>query len=227
MKTIGIIGGMGPLATIDIFEKIVNNTPVKKDSDHIPILIANIPQIPDRTKAILDGGISPVPAIVESGKKLEREGADFLIIPCNTSHYYIDEIQRHFSIPVINMISLTVEKTVSLGIKKVAVLGTEGTLKTGIYQKRLNDAGIECVVPEAKDYAIMQDAIYNIVKAGDFKKDISSFRDMLERYSNEGAEALILGCTELPVLFEKYDNLNYKVIDPTEILAIESVKRAL
>lgn len=226
MKTIGIIGGMGPLATIDIFEKIVNNTPVKKESDHIPILIANIPQIPDRTDSILRNGESPVPAIVESGKKLEREGADFLIIPCNTSHYYLDELQSHFSIPVLNMVSLTVEKTKEMGIKKVAVLGTEGTLRTGIYKKRLEEEGIDCVTPEEKDYELMHEAIYDIVKTGDFGRDIGPFKEMLERYSSEGAEALILGCTELPVLFERYD-LDYRVIDPTEILALESVKKAL
>ncbi len=226
MKTIGIIGGMGPLATIDIFNKIVRNTQVEKDQDHIPILINNNPQIPDRTKSILSQGISPVDEIIKSGKKLEAIGADFLIIPCNTSHYYIQEIEEAFNIPLLNMIELTVKEVKKEKIKKVAVLGTEGTLRTKIYQDKLDEYKIEYVDIKEEDYPLLSYVIYDVVKAGNFSEDIKDFKKLLDSLMEEGVESLILGCTELPVLFEKY-KLNYNFIDPTEILAREAIKYAL
>ena len=226
MKTIGIIGGMGPLATIDLFRKLVENTPAGSDQEHLPILVANIPQIPDRTASILEGGESPVPAITKIGRDLESIGADFLLLPCNTSHYYFDEIQAGLSIPVLNMVELTCHRAKRLGYKKVAVLGTEGTLKTGIYQTCLEKKGIKNVPIPEKDMHLMSYVIYDIVKAGDFTKDIERFRVLIEDLKSRGAEALILGCTELPVLFNHF-HLNYNTIDPTDILALEAVREAL
>ena len=217
---------MGPLATIDIFKKIVENTPVKKDQEHIPILIANIPQVPDRTKSILDNGESPVPAIVESGKKLEQAGADFLIIPCNTSHYYFDEIAKSFDIPIVNMVDLTVDAVSKCGFKKVAVIGTSGTIKTGIYQKKFAEKHVVCAELSEEETAIVDDAIYNVVKAGNFSRDISKFIDLMDKLLKDDAEIIVLACTELPVLFKTY-NLTYKTIDPTELLALESINIAL
>ena len=225
MKTIGIIGGMGPLATVDIFNKIVKNTKAEKDWDHIPVLIANVPQIPDRTESILNGGPSPVPEIVKWGRYLEDGGAELLLIPCNTSHYYYNSIQEQLQVPVLNMIDLTVERIKEKGYGKVGIIGTAGTLKTGIYQKKLEEEGVDFVVPEENHYAIMQYVIYDIVKAGDFTKNIDEFLELLEEMKKKGAEAIILGCTELPLLFERYE-IETTVIDPTGILAEEAVNRA-
>jgi len=214
------------LATIDIFNKIVENTPVDKDQDHIPILINNNPQIPDRTKSILHGGESPLEEIVKSGKKLESIGADFLIIPCNTSHYYIEDIKKDLALPVLNMVELTVKEVKNRKLNKVAVLGTEGTLRTRIYQNKLDEYSIDYVDLEEEDYPTLSYVIYDVVKAGDFHKDLTSFIQLMDRLVDQGVQALILGCTELPVLFKKYD-LDYNFIDPTDILARESVKYAL
>lgn len=216
---------MGPLATIDIFKKIVINTPAKNDQEHIPILVANIPQVPDRTKSILENGPSPVPKIVDSGKKLESAGADFLIIPCNTSHYYFEEISKSFKIPVLNMIDLTVEALKDTGYKKIAVLGTEGTLRAGMYQRKLKEDGFINIDIDEKDYDIISYVIYDVVKTGDFTKDISEFLDLLKRLKEKGVETVILGCTELPLLFEKY-KIDTEYIDPTMILAKKAVDLA-
>ena len=225
MKTIGIIGGMGPLATVDIFNKIVNLTEVKNDQDHIPVLIANIPQIPDRTDSILRDGKSPVPEIIKWGRYLQDGGADFVIIPCNTSHYYYDEIQKGLDVPVLNMIDLTVEYIKEKGYDKVGIIGTAGTLDTGIYQKKLSEAKVQYLQPTKEQYGIMHHVIYDVVKAGDFSANIDEFMMLLQQMREDGAQAIVMGCTELPLLFNRYD-IDIKTVDPTAILAAAAVVKA-
>jgi len=146
-KTIGIIGGMGPEATADIFTKIVNLTPAEQDIDHIHVLIDNNPMIPSRVQAILHNGESPIPELIRMAKSLEKMGADFLIIPCNTASYYIKDIQEQINIPVISI----VEETSKFIIKKysnhktIGLLGTEMTVRLGLYQKLLLDNKIELI----------------------------------------------------------------------------------
>ena len=132
MKTIGIIGGMGPLATVHLFERIVLRTKAEKDQEHIRVLIDSNTNIPDRTKAILGNGKSPVKELVNSAKILENGGADFLIMPCNTAHYFIEEIKKNISIPFINMIEESVKFTYDKYGKEavVGIMATDGTIKT-------------------------------------------------------------------------------------------------
>lgn len=134
-KTVGILGGMGPLATVELFRLIVSNTESPNDQGHIRIIIDNNPQIPDRTNAILNGGESPVNALVKSASMLKNDGADFLIIPCNTSHYYIDEISRNAGIEIVNMIETTAIYLKEHNIKTIGLLATSGSVKTLVYEK--------------------------------------------------------------------------------------------
>ncbi|AGT34197.1 hypothetical protein OCC_13515 [Thermococcus litoralis DSM 5473] len=150
-KVIGILGGMGPLATVDLFKRIVLKTPAKKDQDHPRIIIYNNPKIPDRTAYILGKGENPLPELIDSAKKLEKWGADFIIMPCNTAHYFADEIQKAIKIPLINMIEETASYVEALGVKRVGILATTGTIVSGIYQKALKKRGIEALIPSEKD----------------------------------------------------------------------------
>ena len=146
-KTIGIIGGMGPEATADLFNKIINLTPAEKDSDHIHILIDNNPMIPSRINAILYGGESPIPELTRMAKSLEKSGADFLIMPCNTASYYIDDIRKSVNIPVISIIEETSKYIINkyANIKTIGLLGTEMTVRLGLYQKELINNKINVV----------------------------------------------------------------------------------
>jgi aspartate racemase len=146
-KTIGIIGGMGPEATADIFTKIINLTPAEQDSDHIHILIDNNPQIPSRVQAILHNGESPIPELIRMAKSLEKSGADFLIIPCNTASYYINDIRKHVSIPVVSIVEET-SKYIFKNFNQhniIGLLGTEMTVRLGLYQKELVKNGINLI----------------------------------------------------------------------------------
>ena len=217
-KIVGIIGGMGPLATSDLFRKIILNTKAKSDQDHIRVLIDNNTQIPDRTSALLRGGESPLPQIIKSARLLENMGANILIMPCHTSHYFHAEIQKNLDIPLLNMVELTRDSLEKRGIKKAALLATEGTVKMRTYERVFENSEIELLIPTQEEQKAVTDLIYKGVKAGDKDFDITEFKEVVKKLFDRGAETLILGCTELPLAMETY-KLNYNVCDPTTELA--------
>ena len=217
-KIVGIIGGMGPLATSDLFRKIILNTKAKSDQDHIRVLIDNNTQIPDRTSALLRGGESPLPQIIKSARLLENMGANILIMPCHTSHYFHAEIQKNLDIPLLNMVELTRDSLEKRGIKKAALLATEGTVKMRTYERVFENSEIELLIPTQEEQKAVTDLIYKGVKAGDKDFDITEFKEVVKKLFDRGAETLILGCTELPLAMEMY-KLNYNVCDPTTELA--------
>lgn len=224
-KTVGIIGGMGPMATADLFRKIIENTPAKRDQDHIRVLIDSNTEIPDRTAALLSGGASPVPAMTDSVRRLVGAGADCLIMPCNTAHGFYDAVQAAAGdVPVLHMIRLTGEELRRRGITKVGLLATSGTVQTGIYAKNL--PGIEILVPNEAEQEGVMDLIYGAVKAGLTEYDASGVQRTADRLLAEGAQAIILGCTELPLAKELY-GLSFPSVDPTLCLAKGAIAFAL
>lgn len=217
-KSIGIIGGMGAAATCDLFSKIINMTNAKSDQEHIHVFIDCNTNIPDRTKAILENGSDPVPEIVRSGIRLQSMGADILIMPCNTAHYFYDKIIPFLDIPLLNMLSLTAKEIQSKGIKKVGLLATDGTIKSGVYNKELTQMGIDVIMPSTEGQLSVMDIIYNGVKASNENIDLTNIYNTIDDLFIRGAETLILGCTELPIAFKNY-HLDYPAIDPTVVLA--------
>ncbi|HOG01347.1 MAG TPA: amino acid racemase [Clostridia bacterium] len=224
-KTVGIIGGMGPLATADLFAKIVRFTAAGNDREHIHTIIDSNTAIPDRTAAILGLGPSPVPELVKSAQLLENAGADLLVMPCNTAHFYYDDIRRATRLPLLHMLRLTAEEIKLRALKKVALLATDGTVKTGIYARLFEERGIPYVLPDEAGQSAVMDAIYAGVKAGRRDYDTSALRRALDESMERGAEAFVLGCTELPVAFAQY-RLDYPVVDPTETLAKAAIREA-
>ena len=198
MKTIGIIGGMGPLATVHLFERIVLRTKAEKDQDHIRVLIDSNTNIQDRTKAILGIGESPVKELVNSAKILENSGADFLIMPCNTAHYFIDEIKKNINIPFINMPEETVKYTYDKYGKDalVGIMATDGTIKTKIYENYYAGLGIKTLVPIKTQGKIME-FIYDVIKKGNYDAGTDLFFECVNELKDLGATAFLLGCTEI------------------------------
>lgn len=221
-KTLGIIGGMGPSATALLFKRIVDYTDAASDADHIHILIDNYPQIPDRTKSILEDGESPVSYITKIGKKLIDNGADLLLIPCNTSHYYFKDIQRNLTKPVVNMIYETAKQCQSQGIKRVGVLATAGTIKAGVFETELKKFDIECVYPTDTDEKYVMDMIYNQVKAGNVH-DLKKINMVIEHFKNADIHTMILGCTELSIVISE-GYMGMHVIDTLDVLACTAIK---
>ena len=224
-KAIGIIGGMGPLATADLFKKIVMNTKANTDQEHIRVLIDNNTNIPDRTSYIIEKNTNPVPQLVKSAVTLWAMGADILVMPCNTAHYFYPQVQSAVDIPVLNMIEITCNAILKKGIKKAGLLATEGTIKSKIYQKVFENAGLELIKPNKKEQAVVMDVIYSGVKAGNKDYDVTDMKKVINRLFDMGAETLILGCTELPLAMDMY-KLSYPGCDPTLELARCAIETA-
>ncbi len=222
-KVIGILGGMGPLATADLFRKLVLHTDAGTDQEHPRVVVDSNTDIPDRTAALLRGGADPVPEMVKSAKRLAAMGADVLIMPCNTAHGFYDAVRSATDVPVLHMIALTRDALISRGVRTAGLLATDGTVETGVYQKAFDGSGVALLTPPPGDQAAVMDVIYNGVKAGDLAHDTSAFRRACEGLLARGAETLILGCTELPPAFELY-HLDYPHVDPTLELALGALR---
>lgn len=227
-KTVGILGGMGPKATADLLDKIVDLTPAKKDQDHIHIIVDNNPKIPDRTGYIMGKGENPIGALLETAVRLRNNGVDFIIIPCNTAHYFYDKLVEAVEIPFINMIE-EVGKYIldKFGKCKVGLLATTGTYEGKVYEKYLNPLGIDVLVPEDEVKDKVLDLIYK-VKAGEKKFKIEELNCTLNGFKEQEVKVVILGCTELPLVFNPIkDNFNeFNFISSTDILAKKTVELA-
>ena len=219
-KTIGILGGMGPLATADLFRKIVTMTKAGCDNDHIRIYIDDNASIPDRTAAILSGGKDPTPIMADSLKKLEACGADCIIMPCNTAHYFLPRLQAMTEVPFLSMLEATAKTCAkTFPGKTAAILATKGTLATGLYEEALKSQNVPYLVPDADEQDALMRVIYEGVKADAapeaYRKDMES---VMETLAAKGADYFILGCTELPVAADLL-GLTQPMIDPTTELA--------
>lgn len=224
-KTIGIIGGMGPMATVDLYKKIVELTPANSDKDHLHIVIDNNTSIPDRTESILGYGEKAIFELVRSAVKLEDIGADILIMPCNTAHFYYDEIKKFIKIPFINMVEETVKEIRRKGINTVGILATDGTIKSGVYSRMCDKYGVKYIIPDEVSQREVMAVIYQGVKAGNFHIDTNGFKVAINKLENLGAEVLVLGCTELPIAFQMF-HIEAKTIDPASILAKVAIEEA-
>lgn len=222
-KTIGIIGGMGPLATCDLFRKIIEITDACKDQDHVRVCIDSNTEIPDRTAAILHGGADPVPELIKSALRLQGMGADVLIMPCNTAHYFYHQVSRFAEVPYLNMLEETADAIQKKGIHKVGLLATDGTIQSGVYKAVFDKAGIEMVTPDDKGQACVMSLIYDGVKAGNYSIDTSGFLAAVEDLQCRGAEVMVLGCTELPCAMDLF-RFDFPAIDPTLVLASRALQ---
>ena len=228
MKTIGIIGGMGPLATIDLYEKITFNTKAEKDQDHIHIIIDSYPQIEDRTAYILHGGKNPKDKLIESAKRLENAGADALIMPCNTAHFFAKDIEKEVSIPLIHIVKSTAEaiKNKYPKANKIGLIATTGTLKSGVYANILKDYGYHIIELDERLENDIMDCIYKGVKAGKTEEYVALFQKCVDKITDMGADVLIAGCTEIPILVPHIKS-KIPVVDATLELALAAIAFSL
>jgi aspartate racemase len=227
-RVIGILGGMGPEATLDLYRQIIRLTPAVRDQDHIPVLIYSNPKIPDRTKAIAENGESPLPYLLHSAILLEQSGAGIIAMPCNTSHHFLPEIQEKIKIPIINMIEETCRTLHSRlpETKNVGLLATIGTLRSRIYETYLSRAGVKVLAPDRVEQEKIQAAVAR-VKAGIHDRSTRDvFRSAGLKLMRSGAEAVILGCTEIPLVFDP-ELADYPYLNSTLILAQAAVDWAL
>jgi aspartate racemase len=215
--TIGILGGMGPEATARLFVRIIALTSAERDQEHLPVVIYNLPQIPDRTAAIQGQGESPVPLAMKGLRILAESGADFIAIPCNAIHHFYSELQAAVNVPLLHLIAEVHRAATQRwpNLRRLGLLATDGTLQSGVYQKIFAATGCEIIFPDASRQKEVMSAMYAI-KAGEKR-----FRDLLERR----AEGIILGCTDLSLVKNFLAN-DLPILDSTEVLAQACVEVA-
>jgi len=231
---IGVVGGVGPAATVDFIDKIVRNTRAGRDQEHVKLVVEQNPQIPDRTQNLIGDGVDPTIALYSTCKKLEADDADIIAIPCNTAHAFVERIQPYLSIPIVNMLFETAEciRRNHGTCRKIGLLATSGTIGSRVYHDAIGNAGFELLVPDEEYQSRVMNAIYGPkgVKAGFIEGEC--VEDLLRALTSlvlRGAEVIILGCTELPLLLEQNENFpvagkTVVVLDPTEILARKCVQ---
>jgi len=219
---LGILGGLGPASSVYFYDLITNGTRAANDRDHIDLILSSHATTPDRTAFILgEKRENPLKAMVEDARKLEAYGADFIAIPCNTAHYFYEELAEAVHIPIINIVSETAAYIHALGVKKVGVLATDGTVQSGTYQKICDFYGMECLMPKPEDQAAVMRIIYDDIKSGN-APDVDCFRKIANTLFSKGCERLILGCTELS-LIKKQAHLDERFVDSLEVLACRCI----
>lgn len=226
MKTIGIIGGMGPLASAELYRKIVLITEADLDQEHIHIIIDSNTDIPDRTQSIIGAGASPLEELIKSAKKLEQAGADFLIMCCNTAHYYHETIAGEVNIPFLNMLEETVKHIEAKYGKDVVVglLATDGALRTGIFDEYFRQAGIKAIKP-VKNQKYVMDYVYDGLKKKKFGEGKDKFLEAVQELRENGAQLFLLGCTELSMANDMF-GFGEEFIDPVDVLAERAIEFA-
>ena len=226
-RRVGILGGMGPAATVDLMAKVIAATPARHDQDHVPLIVWNVPQVPPRVAALRGEGPSPLPAMLEGARFLEQAGATALAIACNTAHHWARELSAGVSIPLLHIADAALEALARLQppARRVALLGTRGTLESGFYRERLQARGIACLeAGEAQQAAV--DRAIAAVKRGALQEACAEFDPVARRMLEAGADALLLACTELP-LVPCDAEVARRCVDPTAALARSIVRHAL
>ena len=219
---LGVIGGLGPMATAYYLELMIRMTDAKRDQEHPEIIILNIPSIPDRTAYILGRSQeNPLPPMIELGKQLKSLGASVVATPCITAHYFHEALQEGIGLPLIHGIRCTAQTLRSAGVKKVGLMATDGTVQSGIFQRQVEELGMELVLPDEHGQRGVMSLIYDQVKAG-LEPDMELFTAIRDELRSKGAQAVVLGCTELSLL-KKQQDLGSGVLDALEVLAKESV----
>jgi aspartate racemase len=234
---VGVLGGVGPAATVDFMAKLVRNTPAARDQDHIKVMVEQNPQIPDRTEALLGGGDDPTLALYAACKTLEEGGADLIAIPCNTAHAFVERIQPSLTIPIVNMLTCTADylREAFPGVREVGVLATSGTLASRVYETALAARGLVQIAPTESAQARLMNAIYGPCGAkagylsGECDDDVAAAVDDL---AAQGVQVIVLGCTELPLLLRgstlaRPGRPVVRLVDPTDVLAKRCVAYAL
>lgn len=226
-KTVGVLGGMGPAATLDFFARVLAATNAGTDQDHLRLIIDCNPKLPNRNDAIAGSGPSPGAELAAMARGLEQAGAELLVMPCNTAHAFLTDIKSATALPVISIIDVTVAATVSVApnASSVGLLAAEGCIKAGLYQSAFAKLGVATLTPEAKAQELFMRTLYRI-KAGDLDASVKAdMREIADGLAAAGARAIVAGCTEVPLVLTPADTAK-PLIDSTDCLVKATVAAA-
>lgn len=219
-KRLGILGGMGPLATVDFLQKLIEETPAGRDQDHIPVIAYSVPQIPDRPAAITGNGESPLPHMLEGIQTLKRAGANAVAIACNTAHYWHDDLVRQGGLPILHIADAACAALPPNNIQRVGLLATQGTLAAGFYQSRFRERHFDCVLSSDDEQQMLVLPAIDGVKRNDLAAAHALATQAARRLIERGAQVIVMGCTEIPLAIEHQpSDVSVYCIDATRALA--------
>ena len=222
MKRLGVIGGLGPIATAYFFQLVIDMTDANCDQEHVEMVIYDCTSIPDRTSYILHKSEdNPLDKMTEIGVKLHNELVDYIAIPCITAHYFYSELSKRVDTPIINMVQETAAYLKERGIQKVGVMATDGTIQSKLFQNEIEHMGMQVVLPSEEEQKKVMELIYDDVKANQ-PVEMEKFQSVRDYLQQNGAEVIILGCTELSLIKRDYE-VGPGFIDAMEVLAMKSV----
>lgn len=224
--TVGVLGGLGPMASVYFYEMVVNMTEAKTDQEHVDMIITNRATTPDRTAFIVgNSNEDPSKILIDDAKKLEKYGVDFIVITCNTAHYFYEKIVNSVNIPLVNIVEETIKHAKVTNHKKLGILATTGNIKTNLYQNMCEKYDIEYLVLDENRQSQIMEIIYDDIKSGK-PADMDKFNSIVDYLKENNCDGVILGCTELSILKNdnKLDGNFY--IDSLEVLARETILRS-
>ena len=220
---LGILGGMGPQATVDFYQSIIHHSVATCDQDYLETIIYSDTQMPDRTVAILSGDTEPTyQRLLAGAKMLEQNGCTAIAVPCNTAHYFLDRVQTQIQIPIVHMIRETANVLHQNGVQRTAILGTDGAIQAGLFQTACASIGIEAIVPPEHLQKSLMSLIYDDLKTGK-SGTMAQFAPIAQWAEEQGCGCAILACTELST-FRIYHNLPAFYVDAMEVLAEISLR---
>ena len=222
---VGILGGMGPAATVDFYAKLLAATPAVSDQEHLRVMIWADPEVPDRTAAIVGGGSDPTPALVEGARQLQRAGAAFYVVPCNGAHAFLPQVREQVDLEYLSIIETTAAQVGRLdGVSAAGLLGTDATLTAGLYQEALERTGVTAVVPEVRDQETVMEAVFAVKAGGASPAQRAALVDVAQELVGRGAGVIVAACTEIPLALDAAD-CPAPLVDPAVLLAEQVVAR--
>ena len=222
-KTVGVLGGLGPMASVYFYEMVVNMTDAKIDQEHVDMIITNRATTPDRTAFIVgESDEDPSKVLIDDAKKLENYGVDFIAMTCNTAHYFYNKIANSINIPMLNIVEETIKHAKATNHKKLGILATTGNIKTNLYQDMCEKYEIEYMILDENRQSQVMDIIYNDIKSGK-SADMNKFNKLVNHLKENGCDGIVLGCTELSILKNDNNLGNDLYIDSLEVLARQTI----
>ena len=223
MKRLGILGGMGPAASAEFITRLVQQTPASCDQEHIPFVLWNEPRIPDRSTSMRNKDDKPLPYLIEGIKALRYAGCDLIVIPCNTAHFWFDDLSR-LNVKIIHIVDSVIYALQDVNVvnSTIGVIGTQATIEFGLYQYMLNKSGWNCIVPNADEMDTLVQPAIDLIKSGNIEQANPMLMTVIRNLIGRGATSVVLGCTELPLAVKEIKENGIPIIN-----SIDSLVRAV
>jgi aspartate racemase len=225
MKRLGVLGGMGPAASAEFITRLIQQTPATRDQDHIPFVLWNNPQIPDRSTSMRNGDDKPLPYLIEGIQALKYSGCDLIVIPCNTAHFWFHELSK-LNVKIVHIVDSVADSLRDVNVinSTIGVIGTQATVELGLYQYILNRSGWNCIVPTKEEMNTLVQPAIDLIKGGDIEQAHSMLMTVVRSLIDRGAKAVVLGCTEIPLAVKEVEEQSIPMVNSINSLVKLAIK---